>query len=81
MTRLAVSLGQPAPCSRPDRQLARGGETGNAGKVGGHSRESSIRIEQALLAIPAIVGAQSTFAIRTILSRGPLPLDHWRARP
>jgi Lrp/AsnC family leucine-responsive transcriptional regulator len=84
-------------------------------KVGGHSQESSIRIEQALLAIPAIVAcylvsgssdflveavvpdlagyeqlllgqilaipsiveAQSTFAIRTILSRGPLPLDHW----
>src|ERR1700728_4514029 len=83
-------------------------------KVGGHSQESSIRIEQALLAIPAIVAcylvsgssdflveavvpdlagyeqlllgqilaipsiveAQSTFAIRTILSRGPLPLDH-----
>src|SRR6266480_3866213 len=31
-----------------------------------------------ILAIPAIVEAQSTFAIRTILSRGPLPLDHWR---
>ena len=30
-----------------------------------------------ILAIPAIVEAQSTFAIRTILSRGPLPLDHW----
>ncbi len=85
-------------------------------KVGGHSQESSVRIEQALLAIPAIVAcylvsgssdflveavvpdlagyeqlllgqilaipsiieATSTFAIRTILSRGPLPLDHWR---
>ena len=85
-------------------------------KVSGHSQESSVRIEQALLAIPAIVGcylvsgssdflveavvpdlagyeqlllgqilaipsiveATSTFAIRTILSRGPLPLDHWR---
>jgi Lrp/AsnC family transcriptional regulator, leucine-responsive regulatory protein len=85
-------------------------------KVQGHSQESSSQIEQALLAIPAIVGcylvsgssdflveavvpdlasyeelllgqilkipsiveAQSTFAIRTILSRGPLPLDHWR---
>ena len=84
-------------------------------KVEGHSRDSSARIEQALLAIPAIVScylvsgsydflievavpdlagyeqlllgqiltipsvveAQSTFAIRTILSRGPLPLDHW----
>jgi Lrp/AsnC family leucine-responsive transcriptional regulator len=31
-----------------------------------------------ILAIPAVVEAQSTFAIRTILSRGPLPLDHWR---
>ena len=85
-------------------------------KVAGHSQDSSVRIEQALLAIPAIVAcflvsgssdflveavvpdlagyeqlllgqiltipsiveAQSTFAIRTILSRGPLPLDHWR---
>jgi Lrp/AsnC family leucine-responsive transcriptional regulator len=32
-----------------------------------------------ILTIPSIVEAQSTFAIRTILSRGPLPLDHWRA--
>ena len=85
-------------------------------KVEGHSQETASRIEQALLAIPAIVAcylvsgtydflveaavpdlagyeqlllgqiltipsvidAQSTFAIRTILSRGPLPLDHWR---
>lgn len=31
-----------------------------------------------ILTIPNIVQAQSTFAIRTILSRGPLPLDHWR---
>jgi Lrp/AsnC family transcriptional regulator, leucine-responsive regulatory protein len=86
-------------------------------KVEGQSQETASRVEQALLAIPAIVacylvsgsndflaeaavpdlasyerllldqiltipsvvGAQSTFAIRTILSRGPLPLDHWRA--
>jgi Lrp/AsnC family transcriptional regulator, leucine-responsive regulatory protein len=85
-------------------------------RVEKHSQETSIRIEQALLAIPAIVAcylvsgssdflveaavpdlasyeqlllgqiltipsvieAESTFAIRTILSRGPLPLDHWR---
>jgi Lrp/AsnC family transcriptional regulator, leucine-responsive regulatory protein len=85
-------------------------------KVEGHSQETSSRIEQTLLAIPAIVAcylvsgshdflveaavpdlasyeqlllgqiltipsvveAQSTFAIRSILSRGPLPLDHWR---
>jgi Lrp/AsnC family transcriptional regulator, leucine-responsive regulatory protein len=85
-------------------------------KVEGHSQETSSRIEQTLLAIPAVVacylvsgsddflveaavpdlasyerlllvqiltipsvvGAQSTFAIRSILSRGPLPLDHWR---
>src|SRR5690348_5499628 len=31
-----------------------------------------------ILAIPSVVEARSTFAIRTILSRGPLPLDHWR---
>jgi Lrp/AsnC family transcriptional regulator, leucine-responsive regulatory protein len=85
-------------------------------KVEGHSQETSSRIEQALLAIPAIVAcylvsgandflveaavpdlasyeqlllgqlltipsvveAESTFAIRTILSRGPLPLEHWQ---
>jgi Lrp/AsnC family leucine-responsive transcriptional regulator len=86
-------------------------------KVEGHSQETSSRIEQTLLAIPAVVAcylvsgtsdflieaavpdlagyeklllgqiltipsvveAQSTFAIRTILSRGPLPLDHWHS--
>jgi len=85
-------------------------------KVDGHSRETSSRIEQALLAIPAVVAcylvsgaddflieaavpdlggyerllldellaipgvteARSTFAIRSVLSRGPLPLSHWR---
>ena len=85
-------------------------------KVEGHSQQTSTRIEQALLDIPAVVAcylvagtddflieaavpdlagyeelllgriltipsvveARSTFAIRTILSRGPLPLDHWR---
>lgn len=31
-----------------------------------------------ILAIPAVVSARSSFAIRTYLSRGPLPLDHWR---
>ncbi len=31
-----------------------------------------------ILAIPAVTEARSTFAIRTVLSRGPLPLDHWR---
>jgi Lrp/AsnC family leucine-responsive transcriptional regulator len=28
--------------------------------------------------IPSVVGARSTFAIRTVLSRGPLPVEHWR---
>jgi Lrp/AsnC family transcriptional regulator, leucine-responsive regulatory protein len=84
--------------------------------VEGHTRQNSEQIEQALLAIPAVVAcylvsgsddflieaaipdlasyekvlldqilaipsvgtARSTFAIRTVLSRGPLPLDHWR---
>jgi Lrp/AsnC family leucine-responsive transcriptional regulator len=84
--------------------------------VEGHSRQTSARIEQALMAIPAVVAcyvisgtadflaevavpdlaryerllldqilaipsvvsARSTFAIRTVLNRGPLPLDHWR---
>ena len=31
-----------------------------------------------ILAIPQVTSAQSTFAIRTVLNRGPLPLDHWR---
>jgi Lrp/AsnC family transcriptional regulator, leucine-responsive regulatory protein len=31
-----------------------------------------------ILTIPNVVQAQSTFAIRTIRSQGPLPLDHWR---
>jgi Lrp/AsnC family leucine-responsive transcriptional regulator len=85
-------------------------------KVDRHSREASAQVEEALLAIPAVVAcylvsgsddflieaavpdlagyekllldqvlaipdvteARSTFAIRTVLSRGPLPLEHWR---
>ena len=85
-------------------------------KVDGHSRQTSRQVEEALLAIPAVVAcylvsggddflieaavpdlagyekllldqvlalpavteARSTFAIRTVLSRGPLPLEHWR---
>jgi Lrp/AsnC family leucine-responsive transcriptional regulator len=85
-------------------------------RVAAHSRETSAQIEQALLAIPAVVAcyvvsgtddflveaavpdlagyeqvlldqilaippvieAHSTFAIRTVLSRGPMPLEHWR---
>jgi Lrp/AsnC family leucine-responsive transcriptional regulator len=85
-------------------------------KIEGHSRETSSRIEQALLAIPAVVAcyvvsgaddflieaavpdlvsyerllldeilaipsvteAKSTFAIRTVLERRPLPLGHWK---
>jgi len=31
-----------------------------------------------LLTIPSVIEARSTFAIRTILGRGPVPLDHWR---
>jgi Lrp/AsnC family leucine-responsive transcriptional regulator len=31
-----------------------------------------------VLAIPTVTQARSTFAIRTVLSRGPLPLRHWR---
>jgi Lrp/AsnC family leucine-responsive transcriptional regulator len=31
-----------------------------------------------VLAIPAVLTAQSVFAIRTVLSRGPVPLTHWR---
>jgi Lrp/AsnC family transcriptional regulator, leucine-responsive regulatory protein len=31
-----------------------------------------------ILAIPQVISAQSTFAIRTVLNRGPLPLNHWK---
>jgi Lrp/AsnC family transcriptional regulator, leucine-responsive regulatory protein len=31
-----------------------------------------------ILAIPAVRTAHTTFAIRTVLSRGPIPLTHWR---
>ena len=31
-----------------------------------------------VLAVPAVTEARSTFAIRTVLSRGPLPLELWR---
>ena len=31
-----------------------------------------------ILAIPAVTAAHTTFAIRTVLSRGPVPLAHWR---
>jgi Lrp/AsnC family leucine-responsive transcriptional regulator len=31
-----------------------------------------------ILAIPAVLTARTTFAIRTVLSRGPVPLTHWR---
>src|ERR1700722_4058452 len=31
-----------------------------------------------ILPIRSIVDARSTFAIRTVLSRGPLPVEHWR---
>jgi Lrp/AsnC family leucine-responsive transcriptional regulator len=31
-----------------------------------------------VLAIPGVVEARSMFAIRTVLSRGPVPLHHWR---
>jgi Lrp/AsnC family transcriptional regulator, leucine-responsive regulatory protein len=31
-----------------------------------------------ILAIPSVTNARSTFVIRTVLGRGPLPLDHWR---
>ena len=31
-----------------------------------------------ILAIPAITQARTTFAIRPVLSRGPVPLTHWR---
>jgi Lrp/AsnC family leucine-responsive transcriptional regulator len=31
-----------------------------------------------ILTIPSITNAKSTFVIRTALSRGPLPLGHWR---
>jgi Lrp/AsnC family leucine-responsive transcriptional regulator len=31
-----------------------------------------------ILAVPGVGRARTTFAIRTVLSRGPVPLTHWR---
>ena len=31
-----------------------------------------------ILSIPSIVDARSNFAIRTVVNRGPMPLEHWR---
>jgi Lrp/AsnC family leucine-responsive transcriptional regulator len=41
------------------------------------ARYEQLLLDQ-ILAIPGVASAHSTFAIRTVLSRGPLPLDHWR---
>ena len=41
------------------------------------ARYEQVLLDQ-ILAIPAVTEARSTFAIRTVLSRGPLPLTHWR---
>jgi Lrp/AsnC family leucine-responsive transcriptional regulator len=109
-----IIAGYRAEVSRPKAGL---GLTVFVGlKVDGHSRQTSAQVEEALLAIPAVVAcylvsggddflieavvpdlagyekllldqvlavpavteARSTFAIRTVLSRGPLPLEHWR---
>jgi Lrp/AsnC family leucine-responsive transcriptional regulator len=34
-----------------------------------------------IMAIEPVTDTRSTFAIRTVLSRGPLPVDDWPARP
>src|ERR1700760_3809674 len=31
-----------------------------------------------ILALPQVVSPQTIFALRTVLSRGPLPLEHWK---
>ena len=31
-----------------------------------------------ILTIPSVVDARSNFVIRSVISRGPLPLEHWR---
>ncbi|MFJ5264821.1 Lrp/AsnC family transcriptional regulator [Streptomyces sp. NPDC088387] len=33
-----------------------------------------------ILAIPRVIDARTTFAIRTVLTRGPMPLDDWPNR-
>lgn len=35
---------------------------------------------ESLMTIPDVVGTQSRFAIRTVRSAGPVPLEHWTAR-
>jgi len=42
--------------------------------LGGYER---LLLDQ-ILAIDGVSAVRSTFAIRTVLSRGPLPLEHWR---
>jgi Lrp/AsnC family transcriptional regulator, leucine-responsive regulatory protein len=34
-----------------------------------------------ILAVPSVIDARSTFAIRTVKTRGPLPLETLRSRP
>ena len=41
------------------------------------ARYEQLLLDQ-ILTIPGVGNVRSTFAIRTVLSRGPLPLDHWR---
>ena len=55
---------------RVDLHLRRSGR-GGAGGV-----EDAGEVVQ-VLAIGPVTDARSTFAIRTVLSRGPLPLRHW----
>jgi Lrp/AsnC family transcriptional regulator, leucine-responsive regulatory protein len=31
-----------------------------------------------ILTIPQVISVQSTFALRTVMNRGPLPLEHWK---
>ena len=73
----AVSL-SPSACLRRLRALE------HDGVIAGYRAEldaptlaayERILLDQ-ILVIPAIVDARSTFAIRTVKTRGPLPLSH-----
>ncbi len=63
-------------------RLPRG--VGRGGLPGGDRRPDLATYEQVLLdeilAVGPVRDARSTFAIRTVRSRGPLPLDHWPPR-
>ena len=66
----------PAPGDRTDRAiLATLQRDGRIANIDLADYEKVLLDE--ILAVPAVLTAHSVFAIRTVLSRGPVPLTHW----